>query len=187
MNKLLCQINSKGFTRKPQTLQEYGKLREKIIQRGWAHMDENEFVDKVTNEGYAFYGCLFQGHDLMESGREKECWRVQTMVGLDFDHCPVSPEEMAATYNELGLDPWLVYGTFSDGTEADQGLRSYRIVWRVDVDHNTTYTQVHGFIKSLAALTGYADKKATTVTRMWQGSRSGAIVHDHTAPFLTIR
>jgi len=186
MQNLLCQINTKGFTRKPQTLQEYGQLRETIIQRGWASLAETDFVNKVTNQGYAFYGCIFQGHDLMESGREKECWRMQTMVGLDFDHCPVSPEEMASFYNEQGLDPWLVYGTFSDGTEADQGLRSYRIVWRVEADLNASYTKVHGFIKNLAAMTDYADKHATTVTRMWQGSRSGAIVHDHTAPFLTI-
>ncbi len=186
MQKLLCQINSKGFTRKPQHLHEYGKLRESIIQSGWKSISEDEFVNKVTTKGYAFYSCLFNGHDLMESGKEKECWRMQTFVGLDFDHCPVSPEEMAAFYNEQGLDPWLVYGTFSDGTEADQGLRSYRIVWRVEADLNASYTQVHGFIKRLAAMTNWADKNATTVTRMWQGSRSGAIVHDHTAPYLTI-
>ena len=187
MNTILCQLNTRGFTRKPQTLQEYGKLREKIIQRGWAALDENEFVDKVTNKGFAFYGCLFQGHDLMESGQEKLCWRMQTMVGLDFDHCPVPPEQMAAFYAERGLDPWLVYGTFSDGTEVDQGLRSYRIVWRVEPNLNATYAQVHGFIKGLAAMTEYADKHAMTVTRMWQGSRSGPIIHDHTAPALTIR
>ena len=46
MNKLLCQINSKGFTRKPQTLQEYGKLREKIIQRGWTDLAETDFVER---------------------------------------------------------------------------------------------------------------------------------------------
>ena len=112
---------------------------------------------------------------------------MQTMVGLDFDHCPVDPEVMAAFYSERGLDPWLVYGTFSDGTEIDQGLRSYRLVWRVTPDLNATYAQVHGFIKRLAGMTTWADKNAMTVTRMWQGSRSGPIIHDHTAPFLTIK
>ena len=186
MNKLLCQINSKGFTRKPQTLQEYGKLREKIIQRGWADLTETDFVDKVTNKGYAFYSCLFNGHDLMESGREKECWRMQTFIGVDFDHCPISPEEMSAIYAERGLDPWLVYGTFSDGTEIEKGLRSYRLVWRVEADLNVTYSQVHSFIKAHSFITPYADKNATTCTRMWQGSRSGPICYDPTAPFLTI-
>lgn len=186
MNKILCQLNTKGFTRKPQSLQEYGKLRESIIQSGWKHIDETEFVDKVTNQGFAFYGCIFAGHDLMESGREKECWRMTTMVGLDFDHCEVSPEEMCAFYAERGLDPWLCYGTFSDGTEIEEGKRSYRIVWRVTPNLNTTYTQVHTFIKNLAAMTPHADKNAMTVTRMWQGSRSGPIVHDSTAPALSI-
>ena len=186
MNKLLCQINSKGFTGKPKTLQEYGQLREKIIQRGWTELTETDFVDKVTNKGYAFYSCLFNGHDLMESGREKECWRMQTFIGVDFDHCPISPEEMSAIYAERGLDPWLVYGTFSDGTEIEKGLRSYRLVWRVEADLNVTYSQVHGFIKRLAAMTDYADKNAQNCTRCWQGTRSGAIIYDHTAPMLVI-
>jgi hypothetical protein len=186
MNKVLCQINSKGFTQKPQTLQEYGKLREKIIQTGWQALTEGEFIHKVTEKGYAFYGCLFNGHDLMETGREKECWRMQTLIGLDFDHCTVSPEEMAAFYAERGLDPWLVYGTFSDGTEVMEGKRSYRILWRVEPDLGATYTQVHEFIKGLAAMTPHADKNAMTVTRMWQGSRSGPIIYDPTAPMLTI-
>jgi hypothetical protein len=187
MNSILCQINTKGFTRKPQSLQEYGKLREKIIQRGWASMDENDFVSKVTKAGYAFYSCLFNGRDLMELGKERDCWRMQTFVGLDFDHCPVQPEEMAAIYAERGLDPWLVYGTFSDGSEVMDGLRSYRLLWRVEPDLNATYDGVRDYIKKLGSLTPHADKNAMTASRLWQGSRSGPIVHDHTAPFLTIK
>jgi hypothetical protein len=184
--KILCQINDVGFTRKPQTLQEYGKLREKIIQTGWQSLSEDEFVERVTLRGTAFYSCLFNGRDLMETGREKECWRMQTLIGLDFDHCTVSPEEMCAIYAEQGLDPWLCYGTFSDGTEVMEGKRSYRILWRVEPNLNATYTQVHEFIKNLAAMTPHADKNAMTVTRMWQGSRSGPIIYDPTAPELII-
>jgi hypothetical protein len=187
MNTILCQLNTHGFTRKPQTLQEYGKLREKIIQRGWVAIVEDEFVDKVTNKGYAFYQCIFNGRDLMECGKEKECWRLQTMIGADFDHCPVSPEEMSAMYAERGLDPWLVYPTFSDGDEAMSGLRSYRILWRVEPNLNVTYDQVHGFIKRIATMTPYADKNAMNPTRCWQGSRSGPIIYDATAPLLSIR
>jgi hypothetical protein len=184
MNKVLCQINSKGFTQKPQTLQEYGKLREKIIQTGWQALTEGEFIHKVTEKGYAFYGCLFNGHDLMETGREKECWRMQTLIGLDFDHCTVSPEEMCAIYAEQGFDPWLSYETFS--SRQNLGEFSYRILWRVEPNLNSSYDRVHSLIKRMGGMTPYADKNAMTVTRLWQGSRSGPVHYDSTAPFLKV-
>jgi hypothetical protein len=108
------------------------------------------------------------------------------MIGADFDHCPIPPEEMAAIYAERDLDPWLVYGTFSDGSEAMDGLRSYRILWRVEPNLNATYDQAHELIKSIASVTHHADKNAMNPTRCWQGSRSGYIIHDATAPLLQI-
>ena len=53
-----------------------GKLRDKMIQKEWTYISESDFIDKITT-GHAWYGCLFNGHDLMETGRQRECWRAQ--------------------------------------------------------------------------------------------------------------
>lgn len=179
---LLCTINDEGFVQKPQTLSEYGKLRDKVIQSGWATLSESEFVAKVCHEGYAFYGCVFNGHDLMELGSQRQCWRLQTLIGLDFDNCPVSAGEMAAEYGEhLGLYPWLVYYTFS-GAGVDRGhcYNNFRMLWRVEADLNVTYKQWHNVIKRLGRITinpytmePYADTKAMDCSRLWQGTRGG--------------
>jgi len=184
--KVLCQINDVGFTRKPTDIRFMGKLRDKMIQRGWQQLSDVDFVRKVTEQGHCFYGCIFNGRDLMETGQQRLCWRMQTIIAMDFDHCPVSPEEMCAIYAERGLDPWLCYGTFSDGDEIMEGKRSYRILWKVAPNLAATYEQVHAKIRELAAITPYADKHSQDCSRMWQGSRNGFIHYDATAPLLEV-
>ena len=173
MPKLLCQMNNEGFTEKPNDIKFYGRLRDKMIQMPWSHVDEDDFITKVTYEGHAFYGCLFNGHDLLDTadGRQRNCWRAQTVVGVDIDHCDVHPLDMAAYYAKQGFIPWLVYRTFSD--DGDNGSHSYRLLWKVDVDHNVTYDQWASVIKDMANLTPYGDKHARDCSRLWQGSLSG--------------
>ena len=171
---VLCQINNEAFHSKPTDLKFMGKLRDKMIQRPWDSISEDEFVHKVTWSGHAFYGCLFNGHDLMETGKQRDCWRLQTIIGVDIDKTDISPEEMAQFYCDQGFCPWLVYGTFSDGKD---GLRSYRLLWKVEVDHNVTYDNWRAVIKALGAVSGLGDKHAQDCTRMWQGSWSGPSWH----------
>ncbi len=176
---ILCQINDIGFTSKPTDVRFMGKLRDKMIQRGWIQLPDYEFVRKVTEQGVAFYGCLFNGHDLMETGQQRLCWRMQTMIGVDFDHCPVSPEEMVEVYTKAGFRPWLAYPTFSDGTEL--GLRSYRLLWKCERDLNATYEQWADVIKSFATFTKYGDPRARDCSRMWQGGLKGFSHYDANA------
>jgi hypothetical protein len=182
--KVLCQINDIGFTSKPTDIRFMGKLRDKMIQRGWIQLPDYEFVRKVTEEGTAFYGCLFNGRDLMETGQQRLCWRMQTMIGVDFDHCPVSPERMVETYAEAGSRPWLVYPTFSDGTEL--GLRSYRLLWKCEHDLNATYEQWADVIKSFANFTQYGDPRARDCSRMWQGGLKGFSHYDANAHLIGV-
>ena len=167
-NKVLCQINDEPFYQKPTDVRFMGKLRDKMIQQPWSYLSEYEFIDKITS-GHAWYGNLFDGHDLMETGRQRECWRAQTIVAVDIDKCPVDPQPMCQFYTDMGFIPWLAYPTFSDG---DNGLRSYRILWRVEVDHSITYEQWSEVIKGLSTLTEHGDKHARDCTRMWQGGWS---------------
>ena len=168
---VLCQINDVGFTSKPTDIRVMGKLRDKMIQRGWVQLPDYDFVRKVTQEGTAFYGCLFNGLDLMERGQQRLCWRMQTMIGVDFDHCPVQPEDMVATYDKEGFSPWLAYPTFSDGTEA--GHRSYRLLWKCEYDLNASYEQWADVIKFFSGMTPYGDPRARDCSRMWQGGLRG--------------
>ena len=122
---ILCQINDEGFTTKPTDIRFYGALRDKIIQRPWSYLSENEFITKVTEQGFAWYGNIFDGHDLMETGRQREVWRAQSVIGVDIDKTSADPRTMCWFYSELGYLPWLAYPTFSDGID---GLRSFRIL-----------------------------------------------------------
>ena len=70
MNSILCHLG-KPRTAKPQTLQEYGKLREQMIQRPWECVSEVDFIRLVTEKGCPFYGGLCNGRDLMELQFEK--------------------------------------------------------------------------------------------------------------------
>ena len=170
-NNILCQINDVGFSVKPTDIQFMGKLRDKMIQRKWDYLDTNVFLHKVTVQGFAFYGCLFNGHDLLEAseGRQRQCWRAQSIVAVDIDKCPIHPRDMAIFYDDLGYIPWIVYSTFSDNP---YGLRSYRLMWRVEVDQNVSYEQWHAVIKGLSSLTEYGDKRAQDPSRLWQGSHN---------------
>ncbi len=174
MQKLLCQINDVGFTHKPTDIRFYGALRDKMIQKPWAYLNEDEFVDKVTCKGFAWYGSLFNGHDLMETGKQRLVWRAQSIVGVDIDQTTADPQMLCYFYTEMGLMPWLAYPTFSDGKN---GLRSYRILWNVDVDHNIEYEQWAEVIKALSTKTELGDKHARDCTRMWQGGLKGPCWH----------
>lgn len=183
-SSVLCQIDLRGRGSKPQTLQEYGALREHMIQRGWVSLDDDFFIGNVTRRGCTFYGCLFNGHDLMELGQQKDCWRMQTIIGLDFDKCPIDPEVMINHFKDLGLDPWLAYRTFSDG---DTEGRCYRLLWKVEPDLNAGYEHVRQYIKDLAVHAGgHADKHSMDPSRMWQGSRKGHIYYSPSAAKLDV-
>ncbi len=185
MKNVLCHLGDPRSA-KPTTLQEYGKLREKIIQREWVSLPEYAFVHLVTERGCPFYGGLLNGRDLQELRFEKLCWRTQSLVGLDFDVCTVSEAEMSLMFDNLGIRPWLSYFTFSSGSVP--GTQSYRLLWRVDIDLNLTYDECARALKKMRLLSGkLSDKHASNPTRMWQGSNSGFCRYDAGAPRLNLK
>jgi hypothetical protein len=176
MNSILCHLGAPRQS-KPATLQEYGKLREQMIQRNWVSLSEVDFVRAVTEQGTPFYGALLNGRDLMDLQYEKLCWRTQSLVGLDFDVCYISADNMTKHFQYLGLKPWLGYYTFSN--DPTNGGESYRLLWRVDTDLNLSYDECARALKKMRALTNnLADKHAANPTRMWQGSNSGFFHYD---------
>ena len=186
MSTIVCHIGNPRSA-KPQTLQEYGKLREQIIQRPWKSLEPLEFAHLVTEKGCPFYGALMNGIDLMELQYEKLCWRMQKIAGLDFDKTEIRPNEMVERFENLGLRPWLAYPTFSDRTTG-KNIRSYRLLWQVESDLNLSYAQTTIALKKLRELSGnLADKFATNCTRMWQGSTHGFTHYSGNAPLLNLR
>ena len=176
----LCQLG-KPRTAKPETIQEYGKLRDVMIQSPWVALDDDCFIDLVTNQGTPWYGCLFNGHDLLTEadGHQKNCWRQQTAIALDFDKCPIEPELMVKHFTDEGFEPWFAYATFSD--RKVEG-RSYRLVWKAETDLNVSYEDVRAFIKEFSQIAGgHADKHSMDASRLWQGSRNG-LVHRGKTP-----
>jgi hypothetical protein len=183
-NKILCHLGSPR-TAKPKTLQEYGKLRERIIMSPWAHIPEIDFVKAVTEKGTPFYSCLFT-RDLMELGQEKLCWRQQVFAGADFDAVEVPVLKMVETFSNLGITPHFSYHTFSH--KPDSGLHNYRLVWRTATDLSLTYDQTFSALKKLRVLSGsLSDKNATSVSRLWQGSNSGVVTYEPDASPLDLR
>lgn len=185
MSSVLCHLGDprKG---KPETLQEYGKLREKLIQQPWACMSETEFLHKVTVQGCPFYQALMNGRDLMEHQFEKLCWRMQTFIGLDFDACPIPAKQMIRFFRNGGLEPWATYHSFSNGSQANK--ESYRLLWRVETDLSVNYDQCSHALKRMREMTGgWADKHALNPTRLWQGTNSGPVQYNSEAPRLDIR
>ena len=184
-NNILCHLGDPR-TAKPETLQEYGKMRERMIQRDWVSLPEDTFIRMVTSVGCPFYGALLNGRDLMDLQYEKLCWRTQSLVGLDFDVCDVTSDEMVALFSDYGIRPWLSYRTFSDGSTP--GKESYRLLWRVDTDLNTSYEETARALKKLRNMSGdYADKHAANPTRLWQGTTKGFSHYDPSAPRLNIK
>lgn len=173
--KILCQINDVPFASKPTDNRFMGQLRDKMIQKPWDCLEESDFLQKVTS-GHAFYGCIFNGHDLLElsEGRQRQCWRAQSIVAVDIDKTTADPQRMCYFYTDLGYIPWAAYTTFSDDPN---GLRSYRIMWKVDVDHRVSYEQWRDVIRKLGDLSGLGDKHAQDCSRMWQGSHNPLVWH----------
>jgi hypothetical protein len=183
-NKILCHLGNPR-TAKPATLQEYGKLRERIIMSPWAYLPEIDFVKAVTEKGTPFYSCLFT-RDLMELGQEKLCWRQQVFAGADFDAVEVPALKMVETFSNLGITPHFSYHTFSH--KPDSGLHNYRLVWRTSTDLSLTYDQTFSALKKLRVLSGnLSDKNATSVSRLWQGSNSGVVTYEPDASPLDLR
>lgn len=178
MTTVLCQINTEGFTTKPSDIKFYGALRDKMIQRDWSNLDEMDFIRKVAFQGTAWYGCLFNGRDLMETGQQRLCWKAQTMVGVDIDHFSGNPRSIIAQYVKLGLAPWFVYSTFSDGVD---NQRSFRLVWKVEVDLRRSYEEWASVIKALSGVTPEGDPRARDCSRMWQGGRKGLLYFNESA------
>lgn len=185
MDKVLCHIGNPRIA-KPQSLQEYGQLREKMIQQPWEALHEYEFVRFVTQKGCPFYQALMNGRDLMEEQYEKLVWRTQTLVGLDFDVCDVSGNGMVDWFDWWGMKPWLAYYTFSNGSSPEG--ESYRLLWRVDIDLNLTYDECAKAMKAMRRMcNNKSDKHAANPTRMWQGTNSGFFHYDPQAIRLNLK
>ena len=186
MTGILCHYSPRERTEKPQSPQEYGSLRDYVIQRQWDYLSEETFIRRVTEQGCPFYGCLFKGSDLMELQQQKLCWLTQTIVGVDFDKCEIPPLDIVKWYTHLALEPWVAYRTFSDGCQ--RGRHSYRLLWKVKVDLNASYEDTHAFIKRLSSLAGekLADARSMDPTRLWQGSRSGCVYRSNLSKDLSI-
>jgi len=184
-NSIVCHLGAPRQS-KPETLQEYGKLRERMLMSPWVSLSEEEFVKAITVQGKPFYGCAVNGHDLYELGQEKLCWRLQTIVATDYDACDVPVMEMAQHYEQQGLKPFLAHYSFSHNPK--NGLHNYRLIWRAKCDLNLDYEQVRSAIKKLASLSaGKADAKCQNPTRLWQGTNSGAVFYNPDAPHLDLR
>lgn len=185
MEKIVCHLGAPR-TAKPATLQEYGKLREKLIQQPWECLHEHEFIRLVTEKGCPFYQALMNFRDLQELQFEKLVWRTQQLVGLDFDVCDVSGLDMVQWFDYFDMKPWLGYFSFSnDGRFRNQ---SYRLLWRVETDLNLTYDECARAIKAMRKQSGdLADKHAVNPTRLWQGSNSGFFHYAHDAKRLNLK
>lgn len=184
-DSILCHLGAPRSS-KPETLQEYGKLREQMIQKPWVSLSEVDFIRAVTEQGCPFYSALMNGRDLMELQYEKLVWRTQSLVGLDFDVCDMSGYDMTSWFEHKGMKPWLGYFTFSN--DSSNGGQSYRLLWRVDTDLNLTYDECAAALKKLKALSfNRADKHACNPTRMWQGSNSGFFHYAHDAKRLNLK
>ena len=184
-NSILCHLGDPRSA-KPQTLQEYGKLRERMLLSPWVSLSEEDFVRAITEQGKPYYGCIVNGHDLWEVGQEKLCWRMQTIVATDYDACQVPVMEMTKRYEQRGLKPFLAHHSFSHNP--DSGLHNYRLIWRVKSDLNLDYEQVRSAIKKLASFSGgAADAKCQNPTRLWQSTNSGAVFYNPDAPHLNLR
>ena len=174
MEKIVCHLGAPR-TAKPASLAEYGAPRERMIMAPWVAVSEVDFIDYVTQQGCPFYGGLCNGRDLMELQYEKLVWRTQSLVGLDFDVCEISADNMRKHFQYLGLQPWLGYFTFSNAG----AKQSYRLLWRVETDLNLTYDECARALKKMRSLTNnLADKHAANPTRMWQGTNSGFFHYD---------
>lgn len=175
---ILCQIDPLTRFEKPSSPSEYGRMRDRMIQQKWDFLGEEDFVKKVTLNGQAFFGCLYRGRDLMEFQSQKECWLTQTLVGVDFDHCPVDPYTVSELYSESGFPPWLGYETFSESLGS--GDKSFRLLWRVQVDLNSRYEDTFTFIRFLSSIPGegLSDRNSRDPGRLWQGTRKGHFLYD---------
>ena len=184
-NSIVCHLGAPRFA-KPTSLAEYGKLREQMIQRSWIALHEHDFIRAVTQQGCPFYPALMNGRDLMELQYEKLVWRTQSLVGLDFDVCEVSGNDMVEWFKFFDMKPWLGYYTFSnDGRFRNQ---SYRLLWRVETDLNLKYDECAKALKKMRSITGdLSDKNAANPTRMWQGTNSGFFHYAHDGKRLNLK
>lgn len=183
---VLCHLGQPR-TSKPETQHEYGMMRVQMIQSPWVCLSEEEFIDKVTVQGCPFYGALMHGRDLMELQSEKAVWRAQSLLGLDFDHCPVSSRNMVELFSSQGLAPWAGYHTFSNDPISNGG-ESYRLIWKVNIDLNLKYEECSAAIKEMRLMSqGHADKFAANPTRLFQGANKGAFLVNGTAPKINLR
>ena len=184
MSNILCHLGDPR-TAKPASLAEYGKLRERIITSPWSYIPEIDFIKAVTEKGTPFYSCLFT-RDLMELGQEKLCWRQQVFAGADFDAVDVPVIDMVETFSNMGLTPHFSYHTFSH--DPCKGTHNYRLVWKVTTDLSLSYEKTFAALKTIRKLSGnLLDSRATSVSRLWQGSNSGVVTHEPNAPHLDLR
>jgi len=184
-DSIVCHLGEPRVA-KPQSLQEYGKLREKLIQQPWTCISEIDFVTAVTQKGCPFYQGLMQSNDLQELQFERLVWRQQSLVGLDFDVCEVGGWEMLLTFANMGMQPMLGYHTFSH--DPTNGGESYRLVWRVQTDLNLTYDECTRALKKMRVLSGnYADKMALNPTRLYQGTTRGAFCYNAESTKLNLK
>lgn len=186
MSTVLCHLGQPR-TSKPETQHEYGMMRVQMIQSPWVCLPDAEFIRKVAVEGRPFYGALMHGRDLMELQSEKAVWRTQSLLGLDFDKCPVSSRSMVEIFSNHNLRPWAGYFTFSNNPQSNGG-ESYRLLWKVDINLNLSYEECTAAIKKLRKVSlDHADKFASNPTRLFQGANGGAFLADSSSPKLNLK
>lgn len=186
MSKVLCHLGQPR-TSKPATQHEYGIMRNQMIQSPWVALSDEDFVKKVTVEGRPFYGALMHGRDLMELQSETAVWRAQSLVGLDFDVCDISSREMVKIFTDQNLAPWVGYSTFSNDPEKNGG-ESYRLVWKVDIDLNTTCQECSKALKKMRKISkDRADSRAMNPTRLFQGTNSGCFLFNPESKKVNLR
>jgi hypothetical protein len=123
----------------------------------------------------------------MELQSEKAVWKMQSILGLDFDCCTLNATEMVDLFRSIGKEPFLVYHTFSNDPIANGG-ESYRLLWKVDIDLNLTYQECSAAIQAMRRISlGNADKFCCNPTRLFQGCNSGAFLFNPEAHPLNLR
>lgn len=186
MSTVLCHLGQPR-TSKPETQHEYGMMRVQMIQSPWACLSDEDFVHKVTVEGCPFYGALMNGRDLMELQSEKAVWRCQSILGLDFDFCPVPHQKMTELFKAEGLAPWVCYPTFSNDPVTNGG-ESYRLLWKVNIDLNLKYEECLSAIREMRRISqGHADRFAANPTRLFQGANRGPFFVNESSPKVNLR
>ncbi len=138
---------------KPSSLEEYDRIKAAALLANETQPLDLSFVTEVTTKGLPFYGYT------QDAFGE---WKSQTLVGLDFDDCPLDPADTVRHYKRLGFNPWFAYTTFG-------GTGNYRIIFKC-AEGEWEESQWKSFIRIFSYFAGQCvDLAACNPRRFWQG------------------